>query len=137
MCQQGASCESPAGLFTLDGRCTVVSCRRVFWRIQAGFKPVPTPPPPSLKWGAKTKALVEFADIYPTLCDLTGLPKPKYLEGSRALAVIAGEDTTWLSDSKPTRCRRASAVNRQINVLSLTQLATIECGQSRDFKACV
>lgn len=31
--------------------------------------------------GAKTKALAEFVDIYPTLCDLTGLPQPKHLEG--------------------------------------------------------
>lgn len=31
--------------------------------------------------GAKTNTLVEFIDIYPTLCDLTGLKKPKHLDG--------------------------------------------------------
>ena len=32
--------------------------------------------------GSKTKALVEFVDIYPSLADLAGLPAPKGLEGT-------------------------------------------------------
>lgn len=31
--------------------------------------------------GRHTPALVEFVDIYPTLCELSGLPLPKHLEG--------------------------------------------------------
>lgn len=31
--------------------------------------------------GARTDALVEFVDIYPTLCDLCGIPLPEGLEG--------------------------------------------------------
>jgi arylsulfatase A-like enzyme len=31
--------------------------------------------------GKKCPALVEFVDIYPTLCDLAGLQRPKHLEG--------------------------------------------------------
>ncbi|MGY8647177.1 MAG: sulfatase [Verrucomicrobiales bacterium] len=32
--------------------------------------------------GKKTEALVELVDMYPTLCDLAGLPIPKHLEGT-------------------------------------------------------
>ena len=32
--------------------------------------------------GRGSKALVEFVDVYPSLCDLAGLPLPKHLEGS-------------------------------------------------------
>jgi len=30
----------------------------------------------------KTNEIVEFVDVYPTLCDLAGLPKPAHLEGN-------------------------------------------------------
>lgn len=37
---------------------------------------------PNTKKGVKTAALSEFVDIYPTLCDLCGLPMPTGLEGT-------------------------------------------------------
>lgn len=33
------------------------------------------------KPGASTKSIVETLDIFPTLCDLTGLPKPNFIDG--------------------------------------------------------
>ncbi|MHC4517469.1 MAG: sulfatase/phosphatase domain-containing protein, partial [Planctomycetota bacterium] len=36
---------------------------------------------PGLKGGVKTDALTEFVDIYPTLCELAGLPVPGHIEG--------------------------------------------------------
>jgi iduronate 2-sulfatase len=37
--------------------------------------------PGSAQNGTKTDALVELLDVYPTLCDLAGLPVPKHAEG--------------------------------------------------------
>lgn len=37
--------------------------------------------PDMKKPGSSTKALTEFVDIYPTLCELAGLPQPQALEG--------------------------------------------------------
>ena len=44
--------------------------------ISLGFKP-----------GATT-SIAEFIDIYPTLCDLTGLPKPNHLRGTSLLPIL-------------------------------------------------
>ena len=38
--------------------------------------------------GGKTRALVEFVDIYPTLCDLAGLAKPDHLEGTSVAPLL-------------------------------------------------
>jgi iduronate 2-sulfatase len=38
--------------------------------------------PHSQAAGKRTKSLVELVGLYPTLCDLAGLPKPKHLQGS-------------------------------------------------------
>ncbi len=38
--------------------------------------------------GAKTDSLAEFVDVYPTLCDLAGLPIPKGLEGTSLAPVM-------------------------------------------------
>ena len=39
--------------------------------------------------GSRSAALVELLDIYPTLCDLAGLPSPKHLEGRTMRSVVA------------------------------------------------
>jgi iduronate 2-sulfatase len=37
---------------------------------------------PGLAQGRRAEGLVEYLDIYPTLCDLTGVPAPQHLQGT-------------------------------------------------------
>jgi len=45
--------------------------------------------------GAESPALVEFADIYPTLCELAGLPLPDHLEGASFVPLLNSPDRPW------------------------------------------
>ncbi len=45
--------------------------------------------------GGRTRALTEFVDIYPTLCDLAGLDKPDHLEGLSMAPLLDDPDQAW------------------------------------------
>ena len=47
--------------------------------------------------GAKSAALCEFVDIYPTLCELCDLPLPGGLEGTSLVPLLARPDRAWKS----------------------------------------
>jgi arylsulfatase A-like enzyme len=47
------------------------------------------------KAGGRCDAPVEFLSIYPTLCDLTGLPKPDFLEGVSIRPLLANPQVEW------------------------------------------
>ena len=44
---------------------------------------------PGVEGGRVCKRLVEYVDVYPTLCDLAGLPKPKHLQGKSMQPLLA------------------------------------------------
>ena len=43
--------------------------------------------------GFKTKAIVETLDIFPTLCDLTGVETPEFVEGISLKNILKKKDT--------------------------------------------
>ena len=47
--------------------------------------------------GTHTDALSEFVDIYPTLCDLAGIPLPGHLEGASLKPVMEDPTRAWKS----------------------------------------
>lgn len=47
---------------------------------------------PGLPEGMRSKHIVEFVDIYPTLCDLTKVPRPTHLQGESLVQILKGEE---------------------------------------------
>lgn len=50
---------------------------------------------PGFKSGMKVNALTEFVDIYPTLCDLAGLPVPEAVDGVSFKRLMDNPDAPW------------------------------------------
>ena len=51
--------------------------------------------PGRLNKGKKTDGLTEFVDIYPSLCELCGIPRPEGLEGSSFVPLIDDPNRLW------------------------------------------
>jgi arylsulfatase A-like enzyme len=49
---------------------------------------------PGLPGGKRVTSLTEFLDVYPTLCELAGLPIPAHAEGKSLVPLMRGEDVT-------------------------------------------
>ena len=47
---------------------------------------------PGMPAGVECRAPVEFIDIYPSLCELVGLPLPEHLQGTSFVPLLRGED---------------------------------------------
>ncbi len=45
--------------------------------------------------GTSTEALVELVDLYPTLCDLAGIPQPDHISGQSFIPVIEDPTIRW------------------------------------------
>ena len=50
---------------------------------------------PGCRGGLRTRALVEFVDIYPTLCELCRLPLPAHLEGASFVPLTKDPARRW------------------------------------------
>jgi len=50
---------------------------------------------PGKKPGQETDALVEYVDIYPTLCELAGLPLPFHLQGESLAPLLDNPSQPW------------------------------------------
>ncbi|WP_145304122.1 sulfatase [Crateriforma conspicua] len=62
--------------------------------------------------GASSNALVEFLDLYPTLCDLAHLPKPEHLEGISFSDLL--NDDTSVRDAACSEMKRQGRLGRSI-----------------------
>jgi len=49
---------------------------------------------PGVPGGKRVTALTEFLDVYPTLCELAGLPISPHVEGKSLVSLMRGEDVT-------------------------------------------
>jgi iduronate 2-sulfatase len=56
---------------------------------------ISTPDMPVKNQGAKTDALVELVDMYPTLCELTGVKPPDHLEGHSFAPLLVAPHQDW------------------------------------------
>lgn len=50
---------------------------------------------PGMKAGLKSSGMVEYVDIYPSLCELAGLPLPYHLQGRSFVPLIKDPDKPW------------------------------------------
>jgi arylsulfatase A-like enzyme len=58
---------------------------------------IAAPTKQQVKPGTRVRALTEFIDIYPTLCDLAGLPAPGHLEGNSLVPLMLDPEVAWKS----------------------------------------
>lgn len=52
---------------------------------------------PGLEGSQRRSQLVESIDLYPTLCELTGLSLPKHLQGDSLVTLMKNRDAAWKS----------------------------------------
>lgn len=52
---------------------------------------------PGMKKSQITNALVEFVDVYPSLCELAGIPLPENLEGTSFVPLMENPNRQWKS----------------------------------------
>ena len=61
--------------------------------------------------GKRIKALSELVDIFPTLCDLTGVEKADYFQGTSLIPVFENPDLAW-KDAVFTQFRRRPRISK-------------------------
>lgn len=64
---------------------------------------------PGMQKNVKTNSMTEFVDIYPTLCEIAGIEKPEYIDGTSFIPVLK-DPTVELKSEIYTRYQRGEAV---------------------------
>lgn len=59
---------------------------------------------------AHSAALVELSDVYPSLCDLAGLPVPEYVEGTSVVPLLENPKAVWKSAAFTHYLREEGAI---------------------------
>jgi hypothetical protein len=65
---------------------------------------------PGKKVSGESKALVEFVDIYPTLCELAGLPIPDTVQGKSMVPLLSNLKMPW-KEAVFARYRNGDSIN--------------------------
>lgn len=50
---------------------------------------------PGISGGQRRSALIETIDVYPTLCELAGIPAPRHLQGTSFAGLLRNPDAPW------------------------------------------
>jgi arylsulfatase A-like enzyme len=81
---------------------------------------------PNVGKGVRTASLTELLDVYPTLCDLVGLPKPTHLQG-KSLVPILHNPKTQIHEAAISQCSTVdSQMSPQLVGGQLDELTTIK-----------
>lgn len=67
---------------------------------------------PGVSGGRRVTALTEFLDVYPTHCELAGLPKPAHLEGKSLVPILRGDQAAVHEAAITQMGRRAGKDSR-------------------------
>ncbi|WP_159523039.1 sulfatase [Sunxiuqinia indica] len=67
---------------------------------------------PGFKNAGETRALVEFVDIFPSLCELANIDLPKQLQGKSFVPVLENPQRTW-KDAVYSRYIRGESIKNQ------------------------
>lgn len=67
---------------------------------------------PGVTIGAKTDAIVELVDLYPTLCEVAGLPVPDHVEGTSMVPVLQDPTKPWKDAAFATDGKGTTVVTR-------------------------
>jgi arylsulfatase A-like enzyme len=74
---------------------------------------------PGMKKGVKTESLAEYVDIYPTLCDLTGIKPPSYLDGKSLVPILKNPKTIVNNEIYTRYGNQEAVVNSKYSYMEL------------------
>ncbi|MCU0873030.1 MAG: sulfatase [Pirellulaceae bacterium] len=81
---------------------------------------------PGISGGRRVTALTEFLDVYPTLCELAGLPRPKHLEGKSLVPILHGDQAAVHEAAITQMGRRAGKDSRMALAIRTQRYRYIE-----------